>query len=105
MSDTLDIDVDTVRLLYGEAVEAYRGAARELEAARPDVAPESFGEGFGEQGLRIAEALEALHEASREFLETRSNNWQQLVDLAGVVADADEVSAEATRGFSEVIEP
>lgn len=105
MSNTLDIDVDTVRLLYGEAIEAYRGAARELEATRPQVAPESFGAGFGEQAQRLVQALDALHDASCVFLETRSNNWEQLVELAGVVAEADESVAETTGVVEEAMEP
>lgn len=94
------MDVEAVRARYSEAIGAYRDAAAHMEAQRCDVPVAAFGEGFAEQGDRIAAALEALGEASTRFLRTRSRNWEQVLALAAAAAQADDANADQVRGVA-----
>lgn len=90
----LDIDIDAVRTKYTEAIDAYRGAARELDAGRPVVAASAFGAGFAREGQRIVDALEALHATSQRFLAARGENWSQVLLLSDATVAADQLSSE-----------
>lgn len=94
----VDVDVDTVRTQYGAAIDAYRAAAQDLDAQRITVDPAAFGDGFAEQGRRVAEALEALHGTSKRFLEARSENWEQVLALADDIVAADHLATELLEG-------
>lgn len=96
------MDVDAVRTHYREAIRAYRAASDNIAADCPVVPPAAFGAGFAEQGKRIVEGLDALTRASRDFLETRSQNWEQVLLLSDEAVNADATNADAVRG---VIEP
>lgn len=99
---SLDMDVEVVRSRYGEAIAAYRDAARALRADRPDVPAASFGSGFTEHGQRISDALEALSGTSERFLRTRSSNWEQVLLLADATVNTDTSNSDALSAFGEV---
>lgn len=90
----LDIDIDAVRTKYTEAIDAYRYAARELDAGRPVVTASAFGAGFAREGQRIVDALEALHSTSQRFLAARGENWEQVLLLSDATVAADQLSSE-----------
>lgn len=90
----LDIDIDAVRTKYTEAIDAYRYAARELDAGRPVVTASAFGAGFAREGQRIVDALEALHSTSQRFLAARGENWEQVLSLSDATVAADQLSSE-----------
>ena len=90
----LDIDIDAVRTKYTEAIDAYRDAARELDAGQPVVAASAFGAGFAQEGQRIVDALEALHATSQRFLAARGENWGQVLSLSDATVAADQLSSE-----------
>lgn len=95
-----DLDTTQLRAHYGSAIDAYESAARALDRNRVPVAPASFGEGFAQEGARIAEALEELHQATHEFLAVRTQNWRSIVELSHVVEGADADSAGEFGGVS-----
>ncbi|OFT68874.1 hypothetical protein HMPREF3145_08290 [Corynebacterium sp. HMSC05C01] len=97
----VDVDVDNVRTQYGAAINAYRAAAHDLDTRRITVDPSAFGDGFAEQGRRVAEALEALHSTSKRFLEVRSENWEQVLALTDDIVAADALAAEALEGVEQ----
>lgn len=101
MTNAFDMDVHAVRSRYQEAIGAYRDAAAHLEAARPQVPVASFGAGFTAEGQRINQALEALHAVSHEFLDARTRNWEQVIELADATAAVDEANSESFRAVEQ----
>ncbi|WKK64213.1 hypothetical protein [Corynebacterium sp. P8-C1] len=98
VGDQLHLEPDELRALLKSKMNSYNEAIDRLKEKVPEVDTASFGEGFAEQGEKLASAMERVHGQTVDRFKARVDQFEEILRLIADIDETDAQNAEGLRG-------
>lgn len=89
VAEQLHMEPDELRAVLTSKISSYNDAIDRLQEVEPAMDTAAFGEGFADNGDKIAEAVARIHERTVDRLRARVGQFEEMLNLVGDVDAAE----------------